>query len=626
MYQSRTPHLLSLLMLIQTAAAAFGTVDVEHVAFGFNDGYKIGKWAPVDITVRSHNEPFIGELVIEVRNFFSDAHIQRYATPLKLGATERQSRRFYVYCPNIATKLIILAVPVLRGRSTASRTMTEISPPTPIALKDYFVLALAPSGDKLNQFLDKKEIGADAQAHVRYLPNARALPTQWIGYDAVDILIIREVALTERNVTKAQQTALLDWVQRGGTLIVSGGSNFRYLRGSFIEPFLPVQLMGVETVEPTRRRELPAAMPPGKHERIIFKPKASCSVVLGTDEDIVIAKRHFGSGQILCLAFDYDILFTVRNLARDNPSLYGTQLKQGAVETFWRRLLETHGKSPRHLAHRYAPHRRHEEKIDAQFLKKMPTQVPLIKRLAIALPVYLFSFGAVLFIFKRRAPRPRMARARPAPSHLSGNYWIGGVIVVLVSVSAIGVARTGWFPNSIAADRIGILSIYPERQRAHLQRYVALRATAREETSFRTPQGTFIRPLEPIEREGGGLGTAIQASPFQMRSAFVEPWHPRTYVEEVFFSWDKAWQFDGEPVTVDGTLKKVPPDEGLNGTRKAFAQILQREGVLQYLLHSENATQIGWTSQPITRATDFQQVTDETLLILYLNKGDNVAR
>ena len=617
MYQSRTPYfLMSLFVLIQTSAFAFATVDVENVTFGFNDGYKTGKWAPVDITVRSQNEPFIGELVIEVRNFFSDARIQRYATPLKLGATERQSRRFHVYCPKIATKLVILAVPIPRGHATASRALTEISPPTPIALKDYFVLALAPSGDKLKQFLDKKEIGADAQAHVRYLPNARALPTQWIGYDAVDILVIREVALTERNVTKAQQTALLDWVQRGGTLIVSGGSSFRYLRGSFIEPFLPVQLIGVETVETFQigRSALLAAMPPGKHERIILKPKANCHVVLGTDADIAIAKRHFGEGQMLCLAFDYNVLFV-----------------KGTGETFWRALLETHGKSPRHLAARYAPHRRHEEKIDAQFLKKMPTQVPLIKLLAIVLPGYLCSFGAVLFIFKKR----KMSHRHLGIGNVNNvnnvndrlrrhakvkNYWIGSALLVLVSFSALSIARTV-LPNSVAADRIGILSIYPERQRAHLQRYVALRATAREETSFRMPQESFIRPLEPIERNAGNaLGTAMQAPHFQMRSAVVEPWQPRTYVEEIFFSWDKAWQFDGEPVPVDRTLKKVPPDEGLNGTRKTFAQTLQREGVLQYLLDSENATQIGWTSQPVTRLTDFQQVTDETLVIMFASK------
>ncbi len=679
MYQSRTPYLISLFLLMLTTSVSSGAVDVENVTFGFNGGYKTGKWAPVDVTVQRQHEPFIGELVIEVRNFFSDALIQRYATPLKLGATEQQLKRFYIYCPKIATKLVIQVFccsqgvaqqrpgqkPRLPGRLDAVKTdgagnktaagdrhspygivnATEMSPPTPIQLKDYFVLALAPSGDKLKQFLDKQQVGEDAQAHVRYLPNSRALPTQWIGYDAVDILVIREVALTARNVTKAQQTALLDWVQHGGTLVVSGGSNFRYLQGSFIEPFLPVQLIGVETAETsqTGRRALPVATPPGRHERIVFKPKNGCQVVLGTDEDISIAKRNFGEGQILCFAFDYDALFNARGMARDTGgrTSYGMQnekrpftvvrgpvprnlsAEQETGETFWRRLLETHGKSARHLADRYAPHRSHEEKIAAQFLKKMPTQVPLIKLLAIAFPVYLFSFGGVLFIFKQRARRkkpPRPRRARASGGRPPRSYWIGGALLVLVSISALGIARTV-LPNRIAADRVGIVSLYPERNRAHLQRYVALRAAAREETLMNLPQSTFIRPLEPVERAAGsGLGTALQGTAFQVRAAVVEPWHPRTYVEEVFFSWDKASIDSAHLTRVDTTRKRVPPDEGLDGPRKAFAQILQREGVLQYLLNSENAMQIGWTSRPVRNTAEVQQATDETLVIMFASK------
>ena len=75
------------------------------------------------------------------------------------------------------------------------------------------------------------------------------MPTRWIGYNAVDLVVIREVSLTERRVSKQQQAALLDWVQRGGTLVVSGGSNFRNLRDSFIEQFLPVKLIQEEIID-----------------------------------------------------------------------------------------------------------------------------------------------------------------------------------------------------------------------------------------------------------------------------------------------------------------------------------------------------------------------------------------
>ena len=176
-------------------------------------------------------------------------------TRLHCGSSEpsRQRKNLYVYCPRNATQLVIQIVPATPSEeaalgSTPSGTTRDMLLPTPLARKDYFVLVLAPSGDKLKRFIDKKqlEVSDDAKAHVRYLPNSGSLPNTWIGYSAVDALVIREIRLTERRIPKVQQTAMLDWVQSGGTLIISGGSNFNYLRDSFIEPYLPVELKGVE--------------------------------------------------------------------------------------------------------------------------------------------------------------------------------------------------------------------------------------------------------------------------------------------------------------------------------------------------------------------------------------------
>ena len=156
---------------------------------------------------------FRGELVVEVRNFSSDIPIERYATSLHLIGLERQQKNFYVYCPKNATQLVIRLVPSTPSetagvRSPASGLVKDVLLPTPLARKDYFMLVLAPSGDTLKRFVDKKRLAVpgDAQVHVKYLPNSRALPRDWIGYNAVDILVVREVGLTERRIPKAQQT------------------------------------------------------------------------------------------------------------------------------------------------------------------------------------------------------------------------------------------------------------------------------------------------------------------------------------------------------------------------------------------------------------------------------------
>ena len=668
-----------LILSFFAVSVTVGAVEVENVTFGFNDGYRIGTWAPLTITVRNQDEGTMlsGELVVEVRNFSSDIPIERYATPLHFIGAESQQKNFYVYCPKNATQLVIRLVPATPSeaaglRRTATDLAKDILLPTPLARKDYFVLVLAPSGDKLKRFVDKKPLAVSggAQAHVKYLPNPMSLPRNWIGYSAVDVLVVRETRLTERRILKAQQTAMLDWIQRGGTLIVSGGSSFNYLRGSFIEPFLPVELKGVG-----KTNTLPVALleqlgfqsfDSGRDlfEHIQFAPKAGCEVLIGTAEQIYVAKRNFGDGRILCLAFDYNAPpFGVRQknnvggVSEETPDLVWGETKSipritlqkhpdsSLAEAFWHGLLSKHGKSPRHLADRYALALQHEEEIHKHFLSEMPTRVPLIKLLAVVLPMYLLGFGGFLLYFGKSRQKSR-------------TYWIGGCLFVLLSVSIIASARIVWFPNTVTADRLSILSVYPERQRAHMLSYVSLRAASRAETSIDFTEGTFVRHQEIEESKGERLqkiGTLVQGSRVQLRDVSVEPWHPTTYVEEKFLALDtqqlphtleKTWRVAGKEMTYLGNVAlrvesgletpptsepsmarlrmqvtpKMPPDEELNGVRKTFARILQRDYVLRYLATEANLNPspyfIGWISQGVTGATaDGKEDKHETLVI-----------
>ena len=635
----KTTLFLSLFMV----SVAFGEVEIEDVTFGFNDGYKTGTWAPLTITVRDQDQStmFAEELGVEVRSFSSDTPIQRYTTSL----TGSRQKNFYVYCPKNATELVIELTPAPQSGNTISqdkvrRVMQEITLPTPIGRTDYLVLVLAPSGDKLKRFIDKKQLAAhnDAQVHVAYPPNSTSLPRDWIGYSAVDVLVIREMVLTERRISKAQQTAMLDWVQRGGTLIVSGGSNYKYLHHSFIEPFLPVELKAPEQTEiiPTVLHEQLGFESLGSNmvmfERIPFSPKPGCEVLIGTDDQIYVAKRNFGDGQILCLAFDYNA----------PPFSASAKKEQQVGETFWSGLLSRHGKSQRHLTDRYALAFQHEEKIYQQFLstsvKAGSTQVPLIKLLAIVLPIYLLSFGGFLFYFGKSKRKAR-------------TYWIGGLLFVLLSLSTIAVARNV-LPNSITADRLSILSVYPDRNRAHLQSYVSVRATAHAETSIDFTKGNFIRHQETESPQK--IGTLVQDSRVQLRDLPVEPWHPTTYVQETFLdaqelprilenAWhvtDKEMTYLGN-VTLDTELESelstavlrrqvtpaLPPDKDLRGTRKWFAQILRQEEVLRHLAEERGAKPspylIGWTSQTFTDTvvTGNVNTNNETLVIFQPTTG-----
>ena len=654
-------NLLILIHLILFSVSVAGAVEIEHVTFGFNEGYKTGTWAPLTITVGDQGTfatstgvsgQRIAEthLAVEVRSFSSNTPTQRYAAPL----TGSQRKNFYIYCPKNATELVIELTPAPQSGNTVSqdqvrRVMREITLPTPLARKDLLALVLAPSGDKLKRFIDKKQLAAhdDAQVHVAYRSNPTSLPRAWIGYSAVDVLVIREIVL--RRISKTQQTAMLDWVQRGGTLIVSGGSNYKYLRHSFIEPFLPIELKEREQTEkiPAVLHEQLGFRSFGSNsnlfERIPFSPKPGCETLIGTDDHIYIAKRNFGDGQILCLAFDY------------NATPFS---EQQVGETFWIGLLSRHGKSPRHLTDRFALALQHEEKIYQQFLstsvKAGSVQVPLIKLLAIVLPIYLLSFGGFLFFF---------GRSKRKETHI---YWIGGLLFVLLSLSTIAVARNV-LPNNVTADQLSIVSVYPDRNRVHLRSYVSVRATAHDETSIDFTKGNFIRHQEAESPQK--IGTLVQNSSIQLQDLPVEAWLPTTYVQETFLDaqelpriLENAWQVTGKEMTYlgnvtldsaleselslksrdhdhrDGVLQPtavlrrqltpaLPPAEGLRGRRKWFAHILRQEQVLRHLAEERDAKPppylIGWTSHNFTNTvvTENVKTNNETLVIFRPTTG-----
>ena len=161
--------------------------------------------------------------------------------------------------------------------------------------------------------------------------------------------MIRGVSLVERRISKRQQQALLDWIQRGGTLLVSGGTDLRQLRGSFLETFLPVELgslRGATQLPESMRRFGFAADSP--FDLIELKSKPGMVALAGDRDQIYIAKRFLGGGQIISLGFDYNA-----PPFSDSPG----------AEAFWKWMLGTEAQTPRHVEARYEANRRHDEKI-----------------------------------------------------------------------------------------------------------------------------------------------------------------------------------------------------------------------------------------------------------------------
>ena len=612
------------ILIILSAPAARGAIEIESVELGLSGTHKRDRWSPLQVTVTSQNEAFIGEISTDVHIASSGKLIQSYSTPLSLTRTDRKRKNLYIFLPGISTNLILKLI----DRKGQIRTSQEISTAPPKQTTDLIALALTPSRDLLSRW-DGKQITdmKDGNIFVAYVGSPKNLPTHWKGYDSVDLFILRGLTLSNRNISEPQKTALIDWIQRGGTLLTAGGSNLHALRGGFIDPFMPADLVALHT-----RKELPEAMQNfgftsknSAFDLIEFKRRSSGKILIGNEDRIYVAERHLGSGSVISLAFDY-----TASPFSDSPG----------AENYWEWLFKEAGRSPRHNEEaRYGAYRRHSERIHALLTTRPSTRSPLILLLAGYLIVYLISLGGLIWFTGRRQNKSKL-------------YWFGGLLLPVFFLCVIIIPRNA-APGWVSLNSFSILSVHAERERAHLQSYIGMIASAHLNTSIKFGAQALIKPLTPTAAPPLHLIEAREG--FQLHDTTVDSWVTQTYLAESFVNFpspriqlnashiqhhlpdvlENAWLIDRRRYTYLGSVRpntaieikekteKWSFPQELAGTgREEFAKILAAEGLLRYLAQEEGSILLGWLKRSFLPMSfnnnNPVDAADNTLVILHI--------
>ena len=147
-------------------------------------------------------------------------------------------------------------------------------------------------------------------------PQSAAMPGRWYGYDAAQAVIVdtadRE-AILALDALRGQP--LVDWVARGGHLVVSVGANWQAVRDSVLGPILPGSPSGQEKVASLEALDTFAGSnkpitPPGTPPVMVTKleeldERGGKVLSMMSNMPLVVRGAH-GFGRVTMIALDVD--------------------------------------------------------------------------------------------------------------------------------------------------------------------------------------------------------------------------------------------------------------------------------------------------------------------------------
>jgi hypothetical protein len=350
---TRRPALLTLLALFALPPAVRADAPViESVRIGLPGGQgaqelgrsRTGAWAPVYVKVKAGSEGNpLGAFRVAVETNDGEGAPYRFATEVPaLAAGDERLVISYVR-PGGDTGGFVVKLETADGRDV--QTMPKISRDPahevvnprdllfltvgsrlPGLTRASVLLDQAAQGPKGNPNADEDDNALEERGarRVAVLDNVAALPDHWFGYEAADVIVLAtggDTFVTQllQKSAEAKRNALLEWVRRGGKLIVSVGRNQQLasrlfekmplldcpIKGALTRPALPEMARWCQRPgeKPPLRRVEMARLAPGRGAHVALREPAGPGE---RDDTPVVVDGSCGLGRVRLVAFDLD--------------------------------------------------------------------------------------------------------------------------------------------------------------------------------------------------------------------------------------------------------------------------------------------------------------------------------
>lgn len=239
------------------AAGPLPEVETVRVGFGATNSYKVGTWTPVWVQLKGGTERFSGFMDLVVPDDDGIPTSYRQAVDIPAGA----SQRFTAYSrPGGQDSDFTIRLFDSSGRRVAEapQTSTMPAPPEPMLPGESLILTMGqpmgvdqiPTLPGFAEPVPGRSSGFGSEMRVaRIQTQSGQMPGRWYGFDAARALVIdTEDAAALESLDALRGQAIVEWVKRGGHLVVAVGGRWQAVKDSVLGPLLPAVPAGQERV------------------------------------------------------------------------------------------------------------------------------------------------------------------------------------------------------------------------------------------------------------------------------------------------------------------------------------------------------------------------------------------
>ena len=322
------------LLALAASAAACGMTpagargagpEVTNLRVGFTNNasgnlFKIGTWTPVWVQVKGGTERFSGVVEVEVPDDDGTPTLFRQVLDVAAGGDQtvvtyaRPGSRDPGFTLRLYDEKGRRVGPVVDGSQLAQLNPVQADETLLVTLGKAQGVEQIPSLPGFTQERNNSGTGPSV-AVARVESSARTMPGRWYGYDSAEAVVVDTNDKDVMEALTVRGQGLVDWVARGGHLVVAVGGNWQSVRDSVLGPILPAVPAGQERVASLDALESYASAtkqiaPPGSGGAQVAKleqvEERNGRVLLAAGAVPLVVRGPYGFGRVTLLTFDVD--------------------------------------------------------------------------------------------------------------------------------------------------------------------------------------------------------------------------------------------------------------------------------------------------------------------------------